>query len=129
MRANYDFSKARRGAVVPAVGNKLRITIRFDKDIVEWFKSRVEAASGGNYQTLLNDALRQHIAHQEEPLEKVLRRVVREELHGQDKNPIESASPDKSAESVEAGRKSFPERNVQQARCWRMTHVGDSTGC
>ena len=81
MRANYDFSKARPGAVTPASGNKLRITIRLDEDIVEWFKSQVEAAGGGNYQTLLNDALRQYVVHREEPLEKVLRRVVREELH------------------------------------------------
>jgi len=81
MKANYDFSKGRRGAVLPASGKKLRITIRLDKDVVEWFKSQVEAAGGGNYQTLLNDALREYIAHREEPLEKVLRRVVREELH------------------------------------------------
>ncbi len=81
MKANYDFSKARRGAVVPASANKLRITIRLDKDVVEWFKSQVEASGGGNYQTLLNDALQEYIAHREEPLEKVLRRVVREELH------------------------------------------------
>ena len=67
--------------MTPAARNKLRITIRLDKDIVEWFKSQVEAAGGGNYQTLLNDALRQYVAHREEPLEKVLRRVVREELH------------------------------------------------
>jgi uncharacterized protein (DUF4415 family) len=81
MKANYDFSKSRRGAVLPTSDKKLRITIRLDKDIIEWFKSQVEAAGGGNYQTLLNDALRQYIAHREEPLEKVLRRVVREELH------------------------------------------------
>jgi uncharacterized protein (DUF4415 family) len=81
-RNNYAFSKARRGAVVPASRNKVRITIRLDKDIVEWFKSQVAAAGGGNYQTLLNEALRAYIAHREEPLEKVLRRVVREELHG-----------------------------------------------
>ena len=81
MRINYDFSKARHGAVVPATANKLRITIRLDRDIVEWFKSQVEAAGGGNYQTLLNDALREYIANREEPIEKILRRVVREELH------------------------------------------------
>ena len=37
--------------------------------------------AGGNYQTLLNDALKKHIEHQDQPLEEVLRRVVREELH------------------------------------------------
>jgi uncharacterized protein (DUF4415 family) len=80
MKANYDFSKARRGAVVPVSGNKVRITIRLDKCTVEWFKAQVDAAGGGNYQTLLNDALREYIGRREEPLEKVLRRVVREEL-------------------------------------------------
>ena len=81
MKLNYDFSKARRGAVIPPSGNKVRITIRLDKDIIEWFKSRVEESGGGNYQTLLNKALREYIQHQEEPIEMVLRRVVREELH------------------------------------------------
>ena len=80
MKANYDFSEARRGAVVLTSGNKVKITIRLDRDIVEWFKAEVEAAGGGNYQTLMNDALREYIAHRQEPLEKILRRVVREEL-------------------------------------------------
>ena len=81
MRPNYDLSKARRGAVVPASANKVRITIRLDRDVVGWFKSQVEAAGGGNYQTLLNNALRDYMAQRREPIEKVLRRVVREELH------------------------------------------------
>jgi uncharacterized protein (DUF4415 family) len=81
MKLNYDFSKARRGAVIPPSGNKVRITIRLDKDIVAWFKSRVEESGRGNYQTLLNNALREYIMHRDEPIEKVLRRVVREELH------------------------------------------------
>ncbi len=80
MKANYDFSKARRGAVVPPSGNKVRITIRLDRDLVEWFKSRVEAQSGGNYQTMLNDALRAYTCHQDESLENLLRKVVREEI-------------------------------------------------
>jgi uncharacterized protein (DUF4415 family) len=81
MKANYDFSKARRGAVIPPSGNKVRITIRLDRDIVEWFKLRVEESGGGNYQTLLNNALREYIKRPGEPIEKVLRRIVREELH------------------------------------------------
>jgi len=80
MKANYDFSKARRGAVVPPSGKKVRITIRLDRDIVDWFRSRVEDQGGGNYQTMLNDALRAYIQHQDQPLEEMLRRVVREEI-------------------------------------------------
>ena len=80
MKAKYDFSTARRGAVLPASANKVRITIRLDRAILEWFKTKVEAQGGGNYQTMLNDALHAHIAHQEQPLEDMLRRVVREEI-------------------------------------------------
>jgi len=81
MKPNYDFSKARRGTVVHAPAGKVRITIRLDRDVVGWFKSQVEAAGGGNYQTLLNNALREYMTSRNEPIEKVLRRVVREELH------------------------------------------------
>ena len=81
MKAKYDFSKGRRGAVMQSSGNKVRITIRLDRDIVDWFRSKVEEQGGGNYQTMLNDALRNHMEHQEQPLEDIIRRVVREELH------------------------------------------------
>jgi len=80
MKANYDFSKGKRGAVLPAHGNKVRITIRLDQQIIDWFKAQVEQSGGGNYQTLLNNALLEHIKRQDEPLEKLLRRVVRQEL-------------------------------------------------
>lgn len=80
MRTKYDFSTGKRGAVIPSSGNKVRITIRLDQDIVDWFRSKVEEKGGGNYQTMLNNALRSYIDHQYQPLEDVLRRVVREEL-------------------------------------------------
>ena len=80
MKEKYDFSKGKRGAVKPPSGNKVRITIRLDRDIVEWFRSRVEEQGGGNYQTMLNNALRTYMEGQEQPLEEVVRRVVREEL-------------------------------------------------
>lgn len=80
MKAKYDFSKARRGTVMPASGKKVRITIRLDRDVLDWFKSKVEDAAGGNYQTMINEALRAFIEHQDHSLEKMLRRVVREEI-------------------------------------------------
>jgi uncharacterized protein (DUF4415 family) len=79
-KKSYDFSKGRRGAVVPVPSGKTRITIRIDSDILEWFRQQVNAAGGGNYQTLINDALRRHVEGREEALEDVMRRVVREEL-------------------------------------------------
>ncbi len=80
MRKEYDFSKAKRGPVVPGSKGKTRITIRLDDDVLEWFKAEVNAAGGGNYQTLMNHALREYMANSQKPLEEVLRRVFREEL-------------------------------------------------
>jgi uncharacterized protein (DUF4415 family) len=79
MRKEYDFSKGKRGPIAATPG-KTRITIRLDDDIIAWFKQQVDAAGGGNYQTLINQALREYMLHKREPLEEVLRRVVREEL-------------------------------------------------
>ena len=80
MRKEYDFSKGRRGPVVPPAAGKRRITIRLDEEILDWFKDQVHRAGGGNYQSLINAALRQHLANSREPLEATLRRVLREEL-------------------------------------------------
>ena len=81
MKKEYDFSKGKRGAVRPVAKGKTRITIRIDDDILEWFRGEVDAAGGGSYQTLINDALREYLKQQQQPLEELLRRVVREELH------------------------------------------------
>jgi uncharacterized protein (DUF4415 family) len=81
MRKEYDFSEAKRGPVVPVAPGKTRITIRLDEDVLAWFKEQVHAAGGGNYQTLINAALREYIERKREPLEDTLRRVIREELH------------------------------------------------
>lgn len=80
MKKEYDFSKGKRGAVVKVPGRKSRITIRIDDDVLDWFRDRVDEAGGGSYQTMMNDALRKYIENTEEPLEKTLRRVLREEL-------------------------------------------------
>jgi uncharacterized protein (DUF4415 family) len=78
MKAEYDFSKARRGAVVPAIPGKTRITIRLDNELIEWFKAQVNEAGGGNYQSLINEALKNHV--QQQGFERTLRRLIREEL-------------------------------------------------
>lgn len=80
MRREYDFSKGKRGAVVEPDPGKVRITIRLDEDVINWFREQVNAAGGGNYQTLINKALREYTESRAEPLEKTLRRVIREEL-------------------------------------------------
>jgi uncharacterized protein (DUF4415 family) len=80
MKREYDFSKAKRGAVVTVPKGKTRITIRLDDEILAWFRDQVERAGGGNYQSNINEVLRQHVQQGREPLEKIIRRVIREEL-------------------------------------------------
>jgi uncharacterized protein (DUF4415 family) len=76
----YDFSQGKRGAIDPIGAGKTRITIRIDDAVLDWFREQVHQAGGGNYQSLINEALRSHIRQQHEPLESTLRRVLREEL-------------------------------------------------
>ncbi|MEW6442584.1 MAG: BrnA antitoxin family protein [bacterium] len=80
MKKEYDFSKGKRGPVIQPSSGKTRITIRIDDDILGWFRKQVHAAGGGNYQTLINMALREYVSSRQESLEDVIRRVIREEL-------------------------------------------------
>jgi uncharacterized protein (DUF4415 family) len=79
MKSEYDFSKAKRGAVVTQKG-KTRINIYIDNDVLEEFRSRADKAGRG-YQTMMNEALRQYLGKGVAPLdESTLRRILREEL-------------------------------------------------
>ena len=59
-RKEIDFSRGKRGAVIPSHG-KTAISIRIDDDVLDWFRDQATAAGGGSYQTMINDALRGHI--------------------------------------------------------------------
>ena len=80
MKDEYDFTHAKRGPVLPVPPGKTRITIRIDSDVLDWFRMAADRAGGGSYQTSMNQALREYMQSQKEPLEATLRRVVREEL-------------------------------------------------
>jgi uncharacterized protein (DUF4415 family) len=80
MKPEYDFSKGKRGAVLSMPMRKERITIRLDKEVLDWFRQQVISQGGGNYQTNINEVLREYMLSQEAPLEELLRRVLREEL-------------------------------------------------
>ena len=75
---SIDFSRARRGAVVKPEPGKTKISIRLDNAVLNYFRSAVDAAGGGNYQTLINDALRDHI--RQHTVLEAIRQAVREEL-------------------------------------------------
>ncbi len=79
MRAEYDFSKGKRGAVIPQKG-KTRISIFIDNVVLEQFRTRADKAGTG-YQTMMNEALRRYLSEVEQPItEKLLRQVIREEF-------------------------------------------------
>jgi uncharacterized protein (DUF4415 family) len=77
-RRNVDFSGARRGPVVRPSPGKTKISIRLDNAVLEHFRNLVDEAGGGNYQTLINDTLLEHI-HRGSTLDAV-RQVLREDL-------------------------------------------------
>ena len=83
MKKVYDFSKAKRGAVISTPG-KTRITIYMDDTILKRFKAQSEK-SGKGYQTLINAALNSYLGLTEQPVtQELVRKIVREELaaHG-----------------------------------------------
>jgi len=80
MKQEYRFAGGKRGAVLRAPAGKTRITIRLDDELLEWFRKQARASGGGNYQTLINAALREYVDTKHEPLETTIRRVLREEL-------------------------------------------------
>lgn len=65
MNKDSDFSKGKRGAVVSVPTGKTRVTIRLDNDLLDWFRDRVDKAGGGNYQSLINQALRDFVARRQ----------------------------------------------------------------
>jgi hypothetical protein len=79
MRAEYDFSRGKRGAVIPQKG-KTRISIFIDNAVLDEFRTRAERVGTG-YQTMMNDALRKYLADADQPItEKTLREVLRQEM-------------------------------------------------
>jgi hypothetical protein len=79
MRAEYDFSKGKRGPVVPQKG-KTRISIFIDDSVLDEFRARAQKAGTG-YQTMMNDALRKYLSETDQPVtEKTLRQVLRQEI-------------------------------------------------
>jgi len=78
VKEEYDFSNAVRGALDAPRPGTTQISLWLDEKVLDWFHDRVDRAGGGNYQTLMNDALREHIGGA--TLEEALRKVLREEF-------------------------------------------------
>ncbi len=117
MKKEYDFSKGTRGPILPIPPGKTRITIRIDDDVLDWFRDRVDAAGGGNYQTLMNQALREYILRREERLEETVRRVLREELkRGARRQRVSARAPDGASQVRDASGRSVQARRRRRLR-------------
>ncbi len=80
MKAEYDFSKGERGAIIPQTG-KTRLTIYIDDEILEAFREMADNAGIG-YQSMMNQALREYLAKSNPlPLFEPLYQVIPEKLH------------------------------------------------
>ena len=104
MKREYEFGSGKRGAVLKTPPGKTRITIRIDDDILQAFRAQVHAAGGGNYQTLINRALREHVESKEVSLKATLRSVVREELAKYGENRGASLTKRSSGSAKSVGR-------------------------
>lgn len=78
MRAEYDFSKGERKALIATKG-KTRISIFIDNSVIEAFRKRAEAAGTG-YQTMMNEALKAYLAQDEKPVTESQLRAILEEV-------------------------------------------------
>ena len=83
MKTEYDMSNGRRATEIDHLNRlragKTRITIMLDDEILDAFRRRADE-QGIGYQTLINLALREHLARR--PVdEEALRRILREEPH------------------------------------------------
>ena len=87
---DIDFSKAKRGPVRTPDSGKTKISIRLDNVVLDHFRGIVEAAGGGNYQSLINEALIAHI--QQQSMLAAVRKVVRKEIARQIGGGLPAAS-------------------------------------
>lgn len=77
MNTKYDFSRAKRGAIAPLPNGKSEIIFALDEDVLEWFRAQVHRTHGGDYQALMNEALREYIQTKDNTPDKIVRHVVR----------------------------------------------------
>jgi predicted nucleotidyltransferase/uncharacterized protein (DUF4415 family) len=121
MSEHHDFSKATRGPALKTRPGKTRITIRIDDDVLAWFKEQVHLAGGGNYQSLVNRALREFIESKDVPIEEILRRVIREELRAQETSPEQHPSEHRPRSS--SGFQLDPPTSAKIAETCRRWHI------
>ena len=75
MKDEYDFSNAKRGAVVTLPVHQTEVRLRLDSDILDWLRDRVNEAGGGDYLSMINTIIRSHIETQANEVAVVAKQV------------------------------------------------------
>lgn len=70
MQENYDFSQGKRGAVIPSLSSQIKVSLTLDKDIIDWFQTKVNESGGGDYHQLINNALQEYIKKEEKAIKQ-----------------------------------------------------------
>jgi uncharacterized protein (DUF4415 family) len=78
MTEEADFSSGQHGAAL-SPPPQARHPIALDPNVIRWFEE-LALRSGGDRESLINAVLRDYMCRSGEPLERTLRRVLREEL-------------------------------------------------
>ena len=60
MAEEYDFSQAKRGPVVPPKPGTVKMMIWIDGDLLSWLRARLTAQGGGDYDEVIDRALREY---------------------------------------------------------------------
>ena len=79
MSDEADFASGPHGATLSPV-SEVRLTVALEPDVLRWFEDAALRGGNGDHESLINAVLRDHIRRSGEPLERTLRRVLREEL-------------------------------------------------
>jgi hypothetical protein len=79
MSEEADFSSGQHGATL-SPASAVRHAVALEPDVLRWFEEAALRSGSGDHEALINAALRDHIRRSGEPLERTLRRVLREEL-------------------------------------------------
>ncbi len=82
LRKTARYAGENRDPLQPPEPGKVRITIRLDEDLIDYFGAIADRSGGkAGYQTLINSALREYVEGKNPKWEETLRRIIREEIN------------------------------------------------
>ncbi len=104
MKENYDFSQGKRGAVIPTSSHQIKVNLTLDKEIIDWFKAKVNQLEGGDYHQLINQVLQEYIKQNEDDKEAFYAYLDRKQQQPKqviiEVDELDSLTPDQQIELI-----------------------------